>query len=110
MKPEPALAKKTNAGPKSWAGVHQNVESTQLLDRLLHHRRNGFCLTDIALQPRRCEIIRRGRLVVRRDDGGAGRGEDADGGRTDTGCRAGNQDASTFKCRCHARNATAACT
>ena len=82
-------------------GVHQDVESAEVLSGLLHHRGDGFGVPRIALQPGGHQIIRRRRLVIGGGDLGARLGEDPDGGRADTGGGAGDQDPPALQRRRH---------
>jgi len=81
-------------------GVDQHVESTHASSRLAHHHRDGVGVAHIALQPGGDQIIRRRSLVVRGGDLGPRLGQDSDGGRTDAGGSAGDQDASALQW-CH---------
>ncbi len=79
--------------------VHQDVESTEVLGGLLHRRRDCVGVAGIALQPGGHQVIRRRCLVIGGDDLGARLGENPDGGRTDTGRGAGDQDPSALQWR-----------
>ena len=89
------------AGLPQPRGVDQDVESAEVLGRLLHHRRDCVGVARIALQPGGRQVLRRRRLVIGGDDLGARLGENPNGGRADTGRCAGDQDPSALQGRRH---------
>ena len=79
------------------AAIRGVGKAAELIDRLLHHRRDRPGVARIALQPGGGEIVRRRGLVIGGDDIRARRAEHSNRGGADTRRGPGNQDPSALQ-------------